>query len=55
MVKFVIITVFGLAVCWGVGHFVNISATAFTMAQVPISWTMVLFCVSAGLIISRVK
>jgi hypothetical protein len=53
--KFLIVVVIGLAVCWGVGKFVNIGATAFTLAQVPISWTMLLFVGTVGLVINRVK
>lgn len=49
--RYLIIGAFALALCWGVSRFINISATAFSLAQVPISWTMLLFvgaCIFAG-------
>jgi hypothetical protein len=53
--RLLIIGVFALALCWGVGRFVNTSATAFHLAQVPISWTMLIFVGGSVLVASRVK
>lgn len=53
--RYLMIGVFALAMCWGVSRFVNISATAFHLAQVPISWTMLLFVGTAVLVGRRVK
>jgi hypothetical protein len=47
--KVFVVIIFSLAMCWTVQHFVNLSTTVFTVAQVPISWTMLCFCASMGL------
>ena len=50
--KYLIVIVFALAVCWGVGRYANIGSTAFNVGPVPISWTLLLLggCV---LVVSR--
>lgn len=53
--KLIISGVFALALCWGVAKFVNVGSTAFTLAQIPISWTMVVFCVGLAFVIGRVR
>jgi hypothetical protein len=53
--KAVIVIVFALACCWGVGHFINLGGMVFSLAGVPITWSTLLFCGSAGLIYHRVK
>lgn len=53
--KAVIVGVFALACCWGVSHFVNLGHTVTSLAGVPVSGGVILFCISAGLVYSRVK
>lgn len=55
MGKVAVVIIFALAVCWGAQKFINISGTAFTLAQVPISWTMVVFVGGVGLCYFLVK
>ena len=53
--KWVIIIGFSLAFCWGLSHLINLGGTAFSVADVHITYGMLTF--TAGLILagSRVK
>lgn len=53
--KVVIVIVFALACCWGISHFVNLGHTVFSLAGIPVSGGVILFCLSAGLVYGRVK
>jgi hypothetical protein len=53
--KAIIVGVFALAVCWMISHFVNLGHTVTSLAGVPISGGVILFCISAGLVYGKVK
>lgn len=47
--KVIVVFVFALAVCWGIQKFTNLGGTVFSLASVPISGTMLVFCGAVGL------
>lgn len=53
--KYLIVGVFALAVCWGVSRYANIGGTAFAVGPVPVSWAMLLLGGTMVVVSRRVK
>lgn len=49
MGKTILVAVFALAMCWGIAKYVNLSATAFSLAGVSINWTMIVMVIMVAI------
>jgi hypothetical protein len=47
MGKIILASVFGIALCWAVGHLITLGGHAFSVAGVSVSTTMIVFMCGA--------